>query len=63
MAPTRRTVCTVGALLLADLYDIVSGTSLARNDNGWMVVTSIIAVLAILPLVSAMAMRKRGLLR
>jgi hypothetical protein len=49
-------------VVLTNAYDLVAGTSLMLVDQGWVTVTTVIVVLAILQLAYAMAMRKRAVL-
>ena len=51
------------AIALNDAYDIAAGTSRALADRGWLILTVIIAVITVLQLVYAWAMKKRGVLR
>jgi hypothetical protein len=52
------------ALILAlDVYELVVGTSRALANQGALIVTVIIAVIAVLQLVYSTAMKKRGVLR
>jgi hypothetical protein len=53
---------SLAAILIADVYDLAAGTSRALANPGALIVTAIIAVLAILQLVYARAMQKRGVL-
>jgi hypothetical protein len=52
------------ALILANnVYDLAAGTSRALANQGALIVTIIIAVIAVLQLVYANAMKKRGVLQ
>lgn len=53
---------SLAAIFVADVYDLAAGTSRALANTGAMIVTALIAVLAVLQLVYALAMRKRGVL-
>jgi hypothetical protein len=50
-------------LVANNAYELAAGTSLALVDQGWMIVTTAIVVIAVLQLVYAWAMKKRGVLR
>ncbi len=43
-------------------YELAAGTSLMLVDQGWVTVTSVIVVLAILQLVYAVAIKRRGII-
>ena len=51
------------AILLNDSYELINGTSRMFANQGALIVTCIILVLAILELVYARAMAKRGVLK
>ncbi len=53
----------LAAVCFTDVYDLVTGSSRALANTTAMVVTIIIAVLAVLQLVYAVVQTKRGLLR
>jgi hypothetical protein len=46
-----------------NVYDIAAGTSLVLVDRGWLISTTIIAVIAVLQLAYAWAMKKRAVLQ
>ena len=50
-------------IIVNDVYDLVGGTSRALANQGALIVTIIIMVIAILQLVYSSAMKKRGVLR
>ena len=54
---------SVAAIVITTTYDLAAGTSLMLNDQGWLILDCITFSLAILQLVYAWAMRKRGVLR
>ena len=54
---------SIGAIVVTAAYDIAQGTALLLNDQGWLILECVTVCLAILQLVYAMAMRKRGVLR
>lgn len=54
---------SVIAIIVNNAYEFAAGTSLAVADRGWLILTAIIVVIAILQLVYAWAMRNRGVLR
>ena len=54
---------SLALILVANVYELVTGTSRALVSQGALVVTCIIAVIAILQLVYSNAMRKHGVLR
>ncbi len=51
------------AIVINNAYDVAAGTSLALADRGWLILTAVIAAIAILQLVYALSMRNRGVLR
>ena len=53
---------SIAAIVVADGYDIAAGTSLVLQDQGWLILTCVTTGLAVLQLVYAIAMRKRGVL-
>jgi hypothetical protein len=53
---------SLAAVVLTNVYDLAAGTSLALVDRGWVVVTSIIVVLAALQLAYSLAMKRRAVL-
>lgn len=53
---------SLAATVLTNVYDLAAGTSLALVDRGWIVVTSIIVVLATLQLAYSLAMKRRAIL-
>jgi hypothetical protein len=54
---------SVAAVVVTNAIDIVAGTSLVLVDSGWLVLTCIVVVLAVLQWVYAYAMQRRALLR
>jgi hypothetical protein len=52
-----------GLILVNNVYELVAGTSRALVNQGALIVTAIIVVIAVLQLVYSNAMRKRGALR
>lgn len=54
---------SLALILFTNVYELVAGTSRALVSQGALVVTCIIAVIAVLQLVYANAMRARGVLR
>jgi hypothetical protein len=50
-------------IVLNGSYDVAAGTSLALADRGWLILTAVIAVIAILQFAYAWAMRNRGVLQ
>ena len=59
---TRLFAICVVAVLVTNAYDLAAGTSRVLVDRGALIVTGIIAVLAILQLAYALAMKRRGVL-
>jgi hypothetical protein len=53
---------SVTGFLVTNLYDLAAGTSLVLADRGWLIVTTIIAVLAVLQFVYALVMKRRAVL-
>jgi len=53
---------SLAAVVLTNVYELAAGTSLALVDRGWIVVTSIIVVLATLQLAYSLAMKRRAIL-
>jgi len=51
------------ALVVNNGYDVAAGTSLMLDDRGWPMVTTIVAVIAVLQLTYAWAMKKRAVLQ
>lgn len=54
---------SLALILVNNVYELVAGTSRALVNQGALIVTAIIVVIAALQLVYANAMRKRGVLR
>jgi len=54
---------SLALILVNNVYDLATGTSRALANQGAMIVTVIIAVIAILQLIYSSAMKKRGVLR
>lgn len=54
---------SLALILVNNVYDLATGTSRALANQGALIVTVFIAVIAVLQLVYANAMRKRGVLR
>jgi hypothetical protein len=54
---------SVAAVVVTNAIDIAAGTSLVLSDTGWLVLTCIVVVLAVLQWVYAYAVNRRGLLR
>jgi uncharacterized membrane protein AbrB (regulator of aidB expression) len=54
---------SLAAVLVTDIYDLSAGTSRALANNAAMVVTGLIALIALLQLLYARTMRKREVLR
>jgi hypothetical protein len=54
---------SVTTILANNAYDLAAGTSLALTDRGWIVVTAISVVVAVLQFVYARAMKNRGVLQ
>ena len=54
---------SLALILVNNVYELVAGTSRALANQGALIVTAIIVVIAILQLVYANAMKKRSLLR
>ena len=50
-------------IVVNNAYDVAAGTSLALADRGWLILTAVIVVVAILQLAYAWAMRNRGILQ
>ena len=50
-------------IVVNNAYDVAAGTSLALADRGWLILTAVIVVIAILQLAYAWAMRNRGVLQ
>lgn len=50
------------AVVITNAYELAAGTSLMLVDQGWVIVTGVIALLAILQLVYAVAMKRRAVL-
>jgi hypothetical protein len=53
---------SVATVVLLNAYDLAAGTSLALVDRNWVVVESVVVTLAVLQLVYALAMKRRGVL-
>jgi len=51
------------AIVVTNTYDALAGTSLALADRGWLILTAVIALIAILQFAYAWAMRNRGVLQ
>ena len=54
---------SLGLILVNNVYELVAGTSRALVNQGALIVTAIIVVIAALQLVYANAMKKRGVLK
>lgn len=54
---------SLALILVNNVYELVAGTSRALVNQGALIVTAIIVVIAVLQLVYANAMRKRGVLK
>ena len=54
---------SLALILILDVYELVVGTSRALVNRGALIVTVIIAIIAVVQLVYSMAMKKRGVLR
>jgi hypothetical protein len=54
---------SLALILVNNVYELVAGTSRALVNQGALIVTTVIAVIAILQLVYSNAMKKRGVLR
>lgn len=54
---------SVAAIVVTNAYDVAAGTALMLNDQGWLILNCITFGLAILQLIYAVAMRRRGVLR
>ena len=54
---------SIAAIAVTGVYDIAQGTALLLQDQGWLILECVTTGLAILQLVYAIAMRKRGVLR
>ena len=54
---------SLALILVSNVYELVAGTSRALVNPGALIVTIVIAVIAILQLVYSNAMTKRGVLR
>lgn len=54
---------SLAAVLISDIYDLAAGTSRAFASNMAMIVTGLIALIALLQLLYAQAMKKREVLR
>jgi len=54
---------SLAAIVITNTYDLVAGSSRALANNGAMIVTALIAVIAVLVLVYARAMKKSGVLK
>jgi hypothetical protein len=50
------------AIVLTNGYDVAAGTSLALVDRGWLILTCVIVVLAILQLAYTLALKRRSVL-
>jgi hypothetical protein len=53
---------SLAAVLISNIYDLAAGTSRALANNAAMIVTGLIALIALLQLLYARAMRKREVL-
>jgi hypothetical protein len=53
---------SLAAVLITDIYDLAAGTSRALENSMAMIVTGLIALIALLQLLYARAMKKRGVL-
>jgi ABC-type sugar transport system permease subunit len=53
---------SLAAVLVSDIYDLAAGTSRAFANNMAMIVTGLIALIALLQLLYAQAMKKREVL-
>ena len=54
---------SLALILVSNVYELVAGTSRALVNQGALIVTIVIVVIAILQLVYSNAMKKRGVLR
>ena len=54
---------SIAGIVVTGGYDIAAGTALLLHDQGWLILELVTLGLAILQLVYALAMRKRGVLR
>jgi len=54
---------SIAAIVITGAYDIAQGTALLLQDQGWLVLECVTTGLAIVQLIYAIAMRKRGVLR
>jgi len=54
---------SIAAIVITSVYDIAQGTALLLNDQGWLILDVVTTSLAIVQLIYAMAMRRRGVLR
>ena len=54
---------SIAAIVVAGAFDIARGTALLLQDQGWLILEVVTLGLAILQLLYAAAMRKKGVLR
>jgi hypothetical protein len=54
---------SLALIVVTNAYDLIAGTSRALVNQGALIVTAIIAVIAVLQLVYSRSMRNRGVLR
>lgn len=54
---------SVAAIVVTNAYDVAAGTALMLSDQGWLILNCITFGLAVLQLIYAVTMRKRGGLR
>jgi hypothetical protein len=53
---------SVAAVVLTNGYELAAGTSLALVERNWVVVEGVVLTIAVLQLVYALAMKRRGVL-
>ena len=54
---------SIAGIVVTSIYDIAAGTALLLQDQGWLILEVVTLGLAILQLLYAAAMRKKGVLR
>ena len=54
---------SIVAIVVATVYDVAQGTALLLDDQGWLILECVTFGLAVLQLVYALAVRRRGVVR
>lgn len=54
---------SIAGIVVTAVYDIAAGTALLLQDQGWLILSCVTTGLAIVQLLYAIAMHKRGVLR